>query len=116
VTARFKTIVCPIHATVKVGLIELEPDSTKAFIVWTRTPAGPEAVMGGRAAEERNKTRLRFDDERVVRGAIPFVVTWCKKCSREYVLQMTWLLEESKSGGLVQCPRGVLPSSQQEKS
>jgi hypothetical protein len=116
VTARFKTIFCPIHASVKVGLIELEPDGTKAFTVWPRTLVGPKHVLGGRAAEERNKTRLRFDDERIARGAIPFVVTWCKKCSREYVLEMTWLLEESKSSGIVQCPRGVLPSSTQEKS
>jgi len=40
-----------------------------------------------------------LDDQRIRRGKIPYLVTWCRKCSREYVLPIEWVLEEAKHSG-----------------
>jgi hypothetical protein len=98
-TASFKSITCPKHRGVKVARIEVEPDGKKAVLFSTRVLWGRDQVLGGRKAEPENKTRLRLDDERIVRGAIPFVVTWCPRCSREFVLPIEWVVEEAKHSG-----------------
>jgi hypothetical protein len=109
-TTPFKAIKCPRHGGVIVARIEVEPDGEKAVIFSTRTLVDPKHVLGGRAAEPENETRLRLDDELIRRGMLPFVVTWCPRCSREYELPMDWLLDEANHSGTAVAPTAVLDS------
>jgi hypothetical protein len=106
----FKKIKCPRHRGVIVARIEIEPDGEKAIVFDTRTLVGPNRVLGGRAAEERDETRVRLDDELIRRGMLPYVVTWCRKCSREYALPIEWVFDEAKHSGTAVAPPVVLDS------
>jgi hypothetical protein len=112
----FKAITCDIHKGVIVVRVELASDGGKFVIFWTRTLFGPNRVLGGRKPEPENETQLRLDDQRIARGAIPYIVTWCPKCRGELVVPMDWLLEEAKHSGVARAPIGVLNSAQFESS
>ena len=109
-TAPFKRIKCPIHQGVVVARVEMLPDKTKVAVFWTRTLLGPNQVLGGRAAEAQDETRLALNDERIARSKIPYVVTWCPKCRREYSLPMEWLLDVAKHSREELAPTAVLDS------
>ena len=106
----FKAIKCPRHRGVIVARIEIEPPGKKVVFFSTRVLWDPNHVLGGRAAEKQDETRLELDDERIARGAIPFVVTWCPKCSREFEFEMPWLFDEAEHSGVAFASIGVLDS------
>jgi hypothetical protein len=104
-------ILCPAnHANpVTIARIEREPDGTEVAVFWTRTTIGPNRVLGGRAADVQDETRLALNDQRIARGAIPYVVTWCRRCRREWVVQVPWLQDAAHRGGTSLAPSEVLP-------
>jgi hypothetical protein len=107
----FKTIKCGQHRGVVIARIEREPDGTKVVDYSMRTVVAPGVVLGeGRAAEPEDRHRLSLSDVRILRGAIPYVVTWCPSCRGELKLPMPWLLDEAKHSGMAVCPTSVLAS------
>lgn len=76
-------------------------------------------MLGGRAAEDWGEGRVSLSDPRIERGAIPYLVSWCRKCRKEYVLSTRWLSEVSDKGvrSVLPAPvNGVLGSGSEEKS
>jgi hypothetical protein len=111
VTRPIARILCPAdhHNPVTIARIERDPDGTDVAVFWTRTLVGPNRVAGGRAAEEQDETRLRLTDERIARGRIPYVVTWCRRCRREWVLPMPVLQDAARKRSTFLAPSEVLP-------
>lgn len=107
----FKRIKCQQHRRVDVARIEAEPDGQKVIHYSQRTVVAPGRVLGtGRAAEPGDEIRLSLTDERIRRGNIAYVVTWCPRCRGELVLPMDWLLDEAKHSGMAVSPTSVLDS------
>jgi len=108
----FKRIKCQRHRGEVVGRIEIAADGRKLLIYSMRTVVEPGLVAGGgRRAEPKDEVRLWLDDPRIIRGRIPYIVTWCPRCRGELVIQMDWLLREAKHSGTAVCPTTVLDSS-----
>jgi hypothetical protein len=106
-----KVIKCQQHRGEIVARIEREPDRGKVVVYSMRTVVAPGYVAGpGRAPEPGDEIRLRLDDERIRRGKIPYIVTWCTPCRGELVIPIDWLLDEAKHSGMAVCPSTVLPS------
>jgi hypothetical protein len=120
-----KNIKCRQHRGVVIAVIEREPDGGKVLTYWMRTvtPDGRILVEGqaarpgddeplvlprGGAPRPGDEVRLRLDDERIGRGAIPYIVTWCLRCNGEIEIPIDWLLNEANQSGTAVCPYGVL--------
>jgi hypothetical protein len=97
---------CPSHEGVTIARVERDSSGGMSAVFWTRTLVGTNRVLGARAAGADDETRLSLDTVR----NIPHVVTWCRRCRREWVLSWDGLRAAAASGGVISAD-GVLTSS-----